>query len=307
MEADAALKSFSQSTEPKLVRLCLVTVLVVAVALVCAPAALADATNSSNWAGYAVHHPGISFRTVSGTWRQPKVSCTRGPPSYSAFWVGLGGYELNSPALEQIGTEVDCRPSGRVVSSAWYEVVPAPSVPIKLVVRPGDLVRAGVSVAHGRVSVRLVDLTRRRRFHASVHAPTTDVSSAEWIVEAPSECVSASSCRTLPLANFASATFGSASARTTAGHSGSISDPAWRWTRITLTPGGRRLASYGVPGASAPAAAPTALSLRGSVFKVDYRSGSTRGHRAASGRRAAVRAGGLRGPLGVLTRPLERR
>jgi Peptidase A4 family len=275
------------------VRLCLVTVLVATAASVCAPAALADATNSSNWAGYAVHHPGVSFRAVSSTWRQPKVRCTPGTPAYSAFWVGLGGYNLHSSALEQIGTEVDCSPSGRIVSNAWYELVPAPPVPIKLIVRPGDLIRASVSVANRRVSVRLHDLTRRRRFHQSMYAPTTDVSSAEWIVEAPSECASAGSCRTLPLANFASATFGSASARTTAGHSGSISDPAWRWTRITLKPGGRRFASYGVQGTSAPAAAPTALSSRGSVFKVDYRPGSARGRRAARGHSAPVSAGAL--------------
>ncbi len=83
-----------------------VAAIITATAAVSAPAALADSTNSSNWAGYAVHRQGVSFRSVTGTWRQPKVRCTPGKATYSAFWVGLGGYSLNAPALEQTGTEV---------------------------------------------------------------------------------------------------------------------------------------------------------------------------------------------------------
>ena len=85
----------------------IVIALIAAACAVTAPAALADATNSSNWAGYAVHKPGVLFHTVSGTWRQPDAKCTPGAQSYSAFWVGLGGFSLNAPALEQTGTEVD--------------------------------------------------------------------------------------------------------------------------------------------------------------------------------------------------------
>lgn len=266
-----------------LVRLCLVTALVTAPAALSAPAAFADATNSSNWAGYAVHRPGLSFRAVSGTWRQPSVSCTPGAPTYSAFWLGLGGYRLRAPALEQAGTEVDCTASGKPISSAWYELVPAGSMLVKLNVRPGDLVRAGVAVAGRRVSIRLDDLTRHRGFHKSVSAPAIDVSSAEWIVEAPSECVSANSCQTLPLADFASTTFRSASVRSSTGHAGSISDRAWRWTKITLTPEGRRFSTYRGQNPLNPAALPSSLLSKGSSFKVSY-----------ARARAADQAGSLR-------------
>ncbi len=269
-------------------RICLVTVLVTALAAVCAPAAFADATNSSNWAGYAVHRPGLSFHAVSGTWRQPRVSCTPGAPSYSAFWLGLGGYRLNAPALEQAGTEVDCTAAGKPISSAWYELVPAASVPIKLDVRPGDLVRASVAVAGRRVSIRLDDLTRHRGFHKSLSAPTIDVSSAEWIVEAPSECVSANSCQTLRLADFASTTFGSASVRSSTGHAGSISDPAWRWTKITLTPGGRRFSTYRGANPLDPAAMPSSLLSKGSSFEVSYARAADQGGSLRRGARSAA-------------------
>ena len=106
--------------------------LAVAAALLLAPPALADTTQSSNWAGYAIHKSGVTFRKVAGSWTQPSATCTPGERTFSSVWVGLGGYDERSNALEQIGTETDCSASGRVVSSAWYELVPAPSRTIRM-------------------------------------------------------------------------------------------------------------------------------------------------------------------------------
>ena len=130
-----------------------------AAALCSAPAALAQATSSSNWAGYAVHRPGVSFRQVSGTWTQPGASCIAGQSSYSAAWVGIGGYKPTSSALEQIGTEVNCTQSGKAVSTAWYELVPAPSKTVSLAVHPGDVMHAAVTVVGHQVTLDLEDLT----------------------------------------------------------------------------------------------------------------------------------------------------
>ncbi|HEY1509493.1 MAG TPA: G1 family glutamic endopeptidase [Solirubrobacteraceae bacterium] len=255
----------------------LVLALAAAAFATAAPAALADSTTSSNWAGYAVHRPGVSFRTVSGTWRQPTAKCTPGIPTYSAFWVGLGGYSFNAPALEQTGTEVDCSLSGKVVSTAWYELVPAASTPVRLRVNPGDLMRASVTVLGTKVTIRLDDLTRHRGFHKTLDAQVVDISSAEWIAEAPSQCVSLNSCTTLPLADFASASFDSATAQSIAGHTGGIVDPQWRWTKITLTPGGRRFAAYQGSGPAAGAATPTSLLGDGRSFAVNWALASTQG------------------------------
>lgn len=257
-----------------------------------APAALADSTNSSNWAGYAIHKPGVSFRTVSGTWRQPNAKCTPGVPSYSAFWVGLGGFSLSSPALEQTGTEVDCSPSGKVVSNAWYELVPAASTPIRLRVAPGDRMRASVTVAGRTVVITLDDLTRHKNFKKTLTARVVDVSSAEWIAEAPSQCASLNSCQTLPLADFAATRFDSATARSSTGHSGSISDPKWRWTKITLTPGGRRFAAYQGSGPAAGAASPSSLLANGRSFSVNWALASAQGNPLVQTRRATISAVG---------------
>jgi hypothetical protein len=263
------------------------------VALVAAGPALADSTTSSNWAGYAAHRSGLKFTRVFGTWTQPSARCIAGRRTYSAMWVGLGGYSASSTALEQIGTEVDCTASGRVVSTAWFELIPAPSKPISMSVSPGDTIAAGVAVRGHTVTLGLDDLTAHHSFRRTLHAPAIDVSSAEWILEAPSDCTSPTACRTLPLANFGSATFGLAKAQTTLGHLGTIADPSWRATRIRLTPAGRQLVSLGARSGSAGAATPSGLMLQGSSFAVRFSALSGQSNPLASTRAASPRAGHL--------------
>jgi Peptidase A4 family len=248
---------------------------VAVLALVAVPAAGADTSESSNWAGYAVHHARVNFTKVLGTWTQPTATCTAGQPTYSSVWVGIGGYSVSSQALEQIGTEADCTAAGQESSSAWLELVPAASQTIRIPVSAGDRIRASVSVAGRRVTLALNNLTRHRSFTRRLRASQLDISSAEWIVEAPSVC-SSSSCQTLPLADFGSTGFTSASATTTAGHTGTIDDRKWTTTKITLAEGGRRFISAGGPGAPFATATPSSLTARDSAFTVTYR-GSTGG------------------------------
>ena len=260
--------------------------------LTAAPAALAKATQSTNWAGYAVHRDGVSFHRVSATWIQPSASCTGGQPSYSSAWVGLGGYSPTSDALEQIGTELDCTASGKMASSAWYELVPAPSKPISLAVQPGDVMHASVTVTGHRVVVELDNLTSHHSFRKTLHTAAIDVSSAEWIVEAPSECISQYSCQALPLANFGSISFASASVVTVGGRTGTIARGDWLRTKIRLTPGAQRLIVSRNSTDNAGTAAPSALRSGGSAFDVTFAAASTQSRRALA-REASVRAGYL--------------
>ena len=113
--------------------------------------AVGDGQVSSNWAGYALTGTDASgapttYTNVVGSWVQPKVRCIAGQPSYSAFWVGLGGFSADAQALEQIGTESNCDARGRPVYAAWYEIVPAPSIPIAMRIAPGDRLTAYVFV-----------------------------------------------------------------------------------------------------------------------------------------------------------------
>ena len=123
---------------------------------------------SSNWAGYALTGTNSSgapttYTNVVGSWVQPKATCTAGQPSYSAFLVGLGGFSADAQALEQIGTESNCDARGRPVYAAWYEIVPAPSIPIAMKLAPGDRVTAAVLVQGTQVTLQLTNATRRVR------------------------------------------------------------------------------------------------------------------------------------------------
>ncbi len=232
--------------------------------------ASAGAATSSNWSGYAVHAPGVAFTRASGTWTLPHANCAAASPAYSAAWVGIGGYALTAPALEQVGTETDCTRSGRMTTSAWYEIVPAPSRRLDLIVRPGNTVTATVDVIGHHVVLTLRDVTRHRAVSKSLAPRTVDVGSAEWIVEAPEQCLGASKCRTLPLADFGAVTFRGAHARDAAGVTGAIRSNHWTRTKITLAQSEDRLVS----GRTLADAVPSTLSASGARFRVTYADGA---------------------------------
>jgi hypothetical protein len=274
----------------------------VVVALVAAPAAFADANKSANWSGYAVHRGGTNFTRVTASWVQPSASCVSGQRTYSAFWVGLGGYNRGSNALEQIGTEVDCTAAGAIRSTAWFELVPQASRAVHLAVHPGDALAASVAVRGRRVTMTLNDATTHRSFHKTVSAALIDTSSAEWIAEAPSVCLGESSCQTLPLADFGSAQFTSARVQTTRGHVGSISDRSWGRTKISLLPGRGRVLTTAELQNSSGEAIPTSLSRRGSEFTVHYSQVNGSSGQTFAAQRRSLQAGRLERP-GRLVHP----
>jgi hypothetical protein len=237
---------------------------------------------SANWAGYAVSgatrsaaapRP-VKFKRVSGSWIQPAPTCTSGSASYAAFWVGLGGFRSRA-GLEQIGTEADCTVSGATVYTGWYELIPAPPVKLALNIRPGDAMSAAVTVRRRHVTLTLSDQTTGATLTKTRRLSGPDVSSAEWIVEAPSACDRSGSCSALPLANFGTVTFSAASA-TANGHTGLISDPFWSTTPIELHYQSNR---FGRPQFSVPVtpanAVPAPLVSAGAAFSVSWQKQTT--------------------------------
>jgi Peptidase A4 family len=237
--------------------------------LLAATAGAAGSATSSNWSGYAV--TGTGFSTVTGSWVQPAATCSAAAEATaSAFWVGLGGDSESSSTLEQIGTEADCS-GGTVSYSAWYELVPAAAVEIPLHVSAGDSISASVHVGGTRVTVVLRDLTAKTAFSKTLTMASPDTSSAEWIAEAPS-VLTPGGTRLLPLTDFGTVTFTNATATSTAGHIGPVSDPAWSATRIRLA------SSAGGPGrfaafsgrAADTRAVPSTLRRHGRAFSVAW-------------------------------------
>ena len=218
--------------------------------------AASNASVSTNWSGYAVQSSNGSVSAVSGTWTVPKV--TGSGTGYSAVWVGIDGY--NSSSVEQIGTEQDTDGTDYV----WYEMYPAGSVTISSVtIKAGDTITASVTYSGGVYALSIKDVTTGKSFSINETA-SENRSSAEWIVEAPSEN------SVLPLANFGTVTFTNASA-TISGKTGSIS--TWTSTAIDME------SSSGVLEATT-----STLATGGAGFTVTYdSSGSSSGYGGGGG------------------------
>ncbi len=205
-------------------------------ALLLPASASAAVSVSANWAGYVARSStsvASRFSSVSGSWTQPTATCRAGAEAYSAVWVGLGGAHEGARALEQIGTNADCTRSGSADYSSWYELLPAAPVSLTLRVHPGDEMSASATVKGQGVTLRIRDLSTGTRFSRTLPISSVDVSSAEWIVEAPSVCPSNRFCATLPLTNFGTVEFSSATA-TAQGHTGTVENPDWSATALEL-------------------------------------------------------------------------
>jgi hypothetical protein len=195
-------------------------------------------TTTPNWAGYvATPAPGspATFRSASGTWRQPAAACRRGDHgAATAIWVGIGGYDGSTDELQQIGSMASCDLRGRPVSRAWFALLPYPPHTIALNVRPGDTLTGNVSVLPTAVRLQLIDRTAGWSFTRTIGWGPADTTSAEWIVEAPLNCVY-KACRQAPLANFRTLTFTEIATSTDAGV-GTLTRCPWTVRDVALAP-----------------------------------------------------------------------
>lgn len=160
----------------------------------------ANAT-STNWSGYAA--TGSTFTSVSTTFTQPAVDCSKGD-GYSSFWVGLDGYSSNS--VEQTGTEADCS-GGSASYSSWYEMYPKAPVNYSNTVRPGDTITESVTFSgSSSYTLKLSDSTQGWSRTTTKKLNGAKRSSAEVIAEAPY------SGGVLPLDDFGKVTFNNSTA-----------------------------------------------------------------------------------------------
>ena len=243
-----------------------------ATTLTFAPLVRADTSPqaSVNWSGYAAISPAteagapaepLAFNDVTGSWTQPKARCVKGGRDAAAFWVGIGGFNEDSSTLQQLGTTAQCSSRGVATYFVWWEIVPAGEVRVPLKVRPGDRVTAAVLVNGSKVTMSIKNTTRRTRFSTTVTvSQPLDVSSAEWIAEAPSLCSSDGLCEVVPLTNFGTVAFSNAAA-TANQVSGTITNPAWLATPLQLVPDAP---------AGGAGAAPGVLSADGRSFRVSW-------------------------------------
>src|SRR5262249_51674876 len=147
-----------------------------------------------------------------------------------------------------------------------------PSITIPLAIEPGDTITATVTVAGTKVTLQVTNVTTGKSVTKVKRMTASDVSSAEWVAEAPSLCSGNGYCRTVTLSDFGKVKSTKATATSADGHTGSISDRSWTATSIQLVadsggrPGYGRYAAYDTPAS----ATPTALASRGTAFSVKW-------------------------------------
>src|SRR5581483_8886647 len=101
-----------------------------------------------------------------------------------AVWVGIGG--VRSRDLIQAGTEEEVTPSGAFRDSAWIETLPQVSRTVPLVVHPGDSVSVSISQSGPDTwDVSFTNNTSGQTYQQTVTYHSS-LSSAEWVIEAPS-------------------------------------------------------------------------------------------------------------------------
>jgi hypothetical protein len=162
------------------------------------PGLHANANQSNNWFGYnqgTLEQGGKQFHSITGDWTVPTATQhTSGQDEYSSTWIGIGGgcvdanCTVGDGTLIQTGTEQDVNSSGKASYSAWYELIPAPSIEISnMTVAPGDHMHADISevVSGSNVwKITLQDVTRNETFTTTVPYSSTHAT-AEWIEETP--------------------------------------------------------------------------------------------------------------------------
>jgi hypothetical protein len=140
---------------------------------------------SFNWAGYADTSTTVGkFRSVSGSWVVPAVTCTP-EDRIMSVWVGIDG--AGSSTVEQDGVAAQCfRNTAHYYT--WYEMFPAASVTVGTTVRPGDHIAAAVSRSGTAYTLKLTDATTVGNSFTrsgSCAATTCKDQSVEWIAERP--------------------------------------------------------------------------------------------------------------------------
>lgn len=155
------------------------------------------ANQSSNWSGYNVGalERKTVFHQISGYWNVPAAKNHQaGKAAYSSTWVGIGGgcvdasCNVGDDTLIQAGTEQDVNAAGVASYSAWWELIPAPSVKISgMTIHAGDRMFVNISEAVTGSNVWIIvvkNLTTGTTWSKTVPYSSSHAT-AEWIEETP--------------------------------------------------------------------------------------------------------------------------
>ena len=163
-----------------------------------------DPSRETTWSGYAIH-PDVAFDYIYGSWPVPYTTNEGGfwSTTYSAFWVGLGGWPVVPGSIVQAGTEQDTDSRFWIESSsnyAWYEWFQATQQSIaNFPIQPDDQVTTwvwttdanGYFAPNGNYAHFMIydatsgNLAIVPPYERPANAYYSTSVSAEWIIERP--------------------------------------------------------------------------------------------------------------------------
>jgi hypothetical protein len=158
----------------------------------------ANTNQSTNWSGYnqgTLEQGGKLFSSVTGDWTVPTATQhTSGQDEFSSDWIGIGGgcIDANCTATDttliQTGTEQDVDSGGAASYSAWWEIIPGPSLTItNMTIHAGDRMHASIAevVPNSNVwTITISDTSDGQSYTTTVPYSSTHAT-AEWIQETP--------------------------------------------------------------------------------------------------------------------------
>ena len=161
-----------------------------------------NVTQSTNWAGYQIAAGPLAYNSIQATWIVPAIVASS-TDTASAAWIGIGGgctdpptCAIVEPTLIQAGTSQD-NSGGQPTYSAWWEALPAPSVPISggiissgqsFDVQAGDSITVTISASPAVLWSILIEDARANipQWTFSTTVPYIEPGlTAEWIMESP--------------------------------------------------------------------------------------------------------------------------
>jgi hypothetical protein len=176
---------------------------------------------------------------VRATFFVPYLNCALTPGTFSADWVGFGGFVGTSVSVQQDGIEADCTATGRASYFAWFQMYPRGRGRSKIRIKGGDSVTASVfyDAAHRTFVLAVTDNTTGGHFsvrRACPHGVTCPARSAEIISSTPTKGTGAHLV-VKPLADYGAVSFTDVAVTNLAGMRGGLRSPHWTATRIIQT------------------------------------------------------------------------
>jgi hypothetical protein len=142
--------------------------------------------HSQNWSGYvATAGP---YTAVSGSFTVPSLSPGTPAQDMVSEWVGIDGSDNTSLVQAGVSEVPDPYSTATFDVIAWWEVLPIASQPITtMTVSPGDEVSVTIAQVSGTSwTIHFTDATKGQGYTQDV-GYTGPGTSAEWIVEAPTD------------------------------------------------------------------------------------------------------------------------